>query len=156
QSLLAFSRRQPLEPKPVDVNRLVTGMSDLLGRTLGEHSAIDTRLADGLWRIHADPSQLEAAIINLAVNARDAMPNGGSLAIETANVDVDESHAAEADVAPGQYVALVMTDTGTGMNPEGMARAFDPFFTTKDVGHATGLGLSQAYGFVTQSGGQVT
>ncbi len=156
QRLLAFSRRQPLEPKPIDLGRLVTGMSELLRRTLGEQVAIDTVLAGGLWRIHVDPTQLEVSILNLAVNARDAMPNGGKLTIETANVYLDETYAAaQAEVVPGQYVVIGITDTGSGMTREVLARAFEPFYTTKDIGHGTGLGLSQVYGFVKQSGGNV-
>jgi nitrogen-specific signal transduction histidine kinase len=156
QRLLAFSRRQPLEPKPVDLGRLVTGMSDLLRRTLGEQVVIETVLAGGMWRVHADPTQLEVSILNLAVNARDAMPHGGKLTIETANVYLDEGHAAsQADVEPGQYVAISITDTGSGMSRDVLARAFEPFYTTKDIGHGTGLGLSQVYGFVKQSGGNV-
>jgi PAS domain S-box-containing protein len=156
QRLLAFSRQQPLEPKSVDVGRLVSGMSDLLRRTLGERIAVETVLAGGLWRAHADPNQLEVAIVNLAVNARDAMPNGGKLTIETANVHLDERYAAaQVEVVPGQYAMLAVTDNGTGMAPEVKAKAFDPFFTTKDVGRGTGLGLSQIYGFVKQSRGHV-
>ena len=156
QRLLAFSRRQPLEPKPVDLGRLVSGMSDLLRRTLGEQVVIETVLAGGMWRVHADPTQLEVSILNLAVNARDAMPKGGKLTIETANVYLDEGYAAsQADVEPGQYVAISITDTGSGMSRDVLARAFEPFYTTKDIGHGTGLGLSQVYGFVKQSGGNV-
>jgi PAS domain S-box-containing protein len=156
QRLLAFSRQQPLDPKPVNVGRLVTAMSDLLRRTLGEQVAVETVLAGGLWRAHADPNQLEVAIVNLAVNARDAMPNGGKLTIETANVHLDERYVAgQAEVLPGQYVMLAVTDNGTGMTPDVKAKAFDPFFTTKDVGQGTGLGLSQVYGFVKQSRGHV-
>ena len=156
QRLLAFSRQQPLEPKSVDLGRLVTGMSDLLRRTLGEQIAVETVLAGGLWRAHADPNQLEVAIINLAVNARDAMPTGGKLTLETANVHLDERYAAErAEVLPGQYVMLAVTDNGFGMPSEVKAKAFDPFFTTKDIGRGTGLGLSQVYGFVKQSRGHV-
>ena len=156
QRLLAFSRQQPLEPKSVDLGRLVTGMSDLLRRTLGEQIAVETVLAGGLWRAHADPNQLEVAIINLAVNARDAMPTGGKLTLETANVHLDERYAAErAEVLPGQYVMLAVTDNGIGMPSEVKAKAFDPFFTTKDIGQGTGLGLSQVYGFVKQSRGHV-
>ncbi|HEY1795233.1 MAG TPA: ATP-binding protein [Stellaceae bacterium] len=155
QRLLAFSRRQPLEPRPVDVNRLVVGMSDLLRRTLGESIAVKTVLG-GLWRVYADPNQLESSILNLAVNARDAMPNGGKLTIESANTHLDEIYAAEQqDVQPGQYVMLALSDTGTGMSQEVIASAFDPFFTTKDIGQGTGLGLSQVYGFVKQSNGHV-
>ncbi len=156
QRLLAFSRQQPLDPKPVEVNRLVTEMSDLLRRTIGEQIAVEVVLSGGLWRANVDANQLEIAILNLAVNARDAMPNGGRLTIETSNAVLDESYAAgQAEVAPGQYVAIAISDTGVGMSPETLARAFDPFFTTKDAGHGTGLGLSQVYGFVKQSGGHV-
>ena len=154
--LLAFSRQQPLEPKSVDIGRLVSGMSDLLRRTLGEQIAVETVLAGGLWRAHADPNQLEIAIINLAVNARDAMPAGGKLTIETANVHLDERYAAvQAEVLPGQYILLAVTDNGMGMPPDVKEKAFDPFFTTKDLGQGTGLGLSQVYGFVKQSRGHV-
>jgi PAS domain S-box-containing protein len=156
QRLLAFSRRQPLDPKTIDVGRLVTGMSELLRRTLGEHVAIETVLAGGLWRVLVDPNQLEVSILNLAVNARDAMPNGGKLTIETANAMLDETYAAlQSEVVPGQYVVISITDSGSGMSREVQARAFEPFYTTKDIGHGTGLGLSQVYGFVKQSGGHV-
>ncbi len=156
QRLLAFSRQQPLDPKVLDVNRLVAGMSDLLRRSLGEHVAVETVLAGGLWRVHVDPNQLEVALLNLAVNARDAMPDGGRLTIETANSHLDENYATrEAEVLPGQYVLVSVTDTGRGMPRAVIERAFEPFFTTKDVGHGTGLGLSQVYGFVKQSGGHV-
>jgi PAS domain S-box-containing protein len=156
QRLLAFSRQQPLDPKVLEVNRLVGGMSDLLRRSLGEQIAIETVLAGGLWRVHVDPNQLEVAILNLAVNARDAMPDGGKLTIETANAHLDEAYAAsQAEVMSGQYVVICVTDTGYGMTREVTVRAFEPFFTTKDVGHGTGLGLSQVYGFVKQSGGHV-
>jgi PAS domain S-box-containing protein len=156
QRLLAFSRQQPLEPSAVDVGRLVSGMSDLLRRTLGEQIAVETVLAGGLWRAHADPNQLEVAIVNLAVNARDAMPDGGKLTIETCNVHLDELYAsAQAEVLPGQYVMLAVSDNGLGMSEEVKLKAFDPFFTTKDIGHGTGLGLSQVYGFVKQSRGHV-
>ena len=156
QRLLAFSRQQPLDPKPVEVNRLVTEMSDLLRRTIGEQIAVEVVLSGGLWRASVDANQLEIAILNLAVNARDAMPNGGRLTIETSNAVLDEGYAAgQVEVVPGQYVAIAISDTGIGMGPETLARAFDPFFTTKDAGHGTGLGLSQVYGFVKQSGGHV-
>lgn len=156
QRLLAFSRQQPLDPKSVDLGRLVSGMSDLLNRTLGEHVTVETVLGGGLWRASADINQLELAILNLAINARDAMPKGGQLTIETANVYLDDKYAAsQAEVVPGQYVMLAVTDSGTGMTPEVKAKAFDPFFTTKDVGHGTGLGLSQVYGFIKQSRGHV-
>ena len=156
QRLLAFSRQQPLDPKPVAVGRLVTGMSDLLHRTIGEQISIETVLAGDLWRTNIDANQLEMAIINLAVNARDAMPDGGRLTIETSNVSLDESYTAnQAEVVPGQYVMLAITDNGVGMTPETVLKAFEPFFTTKEIGHGTGLGLSQVYGFVKQSGGHV-
>jgi PAS domain S-box-containing protein len=156
QRLLAFSRQQPLDPKPVDIGRLVPGMTDLLRRTLGEQITIETVTGAGLWRALADPNQLELAILNLAVNARDAMPNGGKLTIEAGNVYFDEEYAAkQAELLPGQYVMLAITDNGIGMTAEVIAKAFDPFFTTKDVGHGTGLGLSQVYGFVKQSRGHV-
>ncbi len=156
QRLLAFSRQQPLDPKTIDVNRLVGGMSDLMRRTIGEQVAVETVLAGGLWVVHADPNQLEVAILNLAVNARDAMPDGGKLTIETANAYLDEGYAAsQTEVVPGQYVVVAITDNGIGMSKDTLARAFEPFFTTKDVGHGTGLGLSQVYGFVKQSGGHV-
>jgi PAS domain S-box-containing protein len=156
QQLLAFSRMQPLDPGPVDVNRLVTAMSELLRRTLGEQISIETMLAGGLWQVFVDANQLEVSIINLAVNARDAMQGGGKLTIETANVSLDDTYAAShAEVAAGEYVVLCITDTGAGMTREVRARAFDPFFTTKDFGQGTGLGLSQVYGFVKQSGGHV-
>jgi len=154
--LLAFSRQQPLSPKVLDANRLVTGMSDLLRRTLGETIRIETVLAGGLWRTFADSSQLENALLNLAVNGRDAMPEGGKLTIETANAYLDDSYAAgHAELQAGQYVMIAVTDTGTGMNPETIEKAFEPFFTTKGVGKGTGLGLSQVFGFVKQSGGHV-
>jgi signal transduction histidine kinase/CheY-like chemotaxis protein len=156
QRLLAFARRAPLAPQPVDANKLVAGMSDLLHRSLGEMVQIETVLAAGLWRTNADPNQLESAILNLAVNARDAMPEGGKLTIETGNAYLDENYAAHhAGMAAGQYLLLAVTDTGTGMAPEVQEKAFDPFFTTKATGIGTGLGLSQVYGFVKQSGGHV-
>ena len=156
QRLLAFSRQQPLDPKPIDLARLVNGMSDILRRTLGEQITVETVLSGSAWRAHADPNQLELAILNLAVNARDAMEDGGRLTLETANVLLDEQYAAsQVEVVPGQYVMVAVTDTGTGMPPEVRARAFDPFFTTKEVGRGTGLGLSQVYGFAKQSGGHV-
>ncbi|MDQ7975197.1 MAG: ATP-binding protein, partial [Rhodocyclaceae bacterium] len=156
QRLLAFSRQQPLKPEAVDANRLVAGMSDLLRHSLGASVRLETVQAGGLWRSHADPNQLENVILNLAVNARDAMPDGGRLTIETANCHLDENYvAAHIGLAPGQYVMIAVTDTGAGMTPEVLAKAFDPFFTTKEVGRGTGLGLSQVYGFVKQSGGHV-
>ena len=156
QRLLAFSRQQPLAPEAVDANKLVSGMSEMLRRTLGEAIRIETVLAGGLWRIHADPNELENALLNLAVNARDAMPEGGKLTIETGNAHLDDRYVAEhPEVAAGQYVMLAVTDTGVGMTGEVSAKAFDPFFTTKKSGVGTGLGLSQVYGFVKQSGGHV-
>ncbi|MET0183275.1 MAG: CHASE3 domain-containing protein [Caulobacterales bacterium] len=154
--LLAFARQQPLEPRVVDINKLVSNMSELLLRTLGETISTETVLAGGLWKTHADAGQLENAIINLCVNARDAMPEGGKLTIETANSHLDDSYAARhAEVPPGQYVLICISDTGMGMQPDIAARAVDPFFTTKPTGRGTGLGLSQVYGYVKQSGGHV-
>ena len=154
--LLAFSRQQPLSPEVVDINKFVAGMSEMLRRILGENLHLETVLAGGLWRTHADPSQLEGAILNLAVNARDAMPDGGRLTIETTNAHLDDNYAAmHADVTAGQYVMVAVSDTGVGMPPDVIAKAFDPFFTTKPVGKGTGLGLSQVYGFVKQSGGHI-
>ena len=155
--LLAFSRQQALKPKPIDANRLLAGLSELLRGTLGEAVQIETVLAGGLWLAHADENQLENALINLAVNARDAMPGGGKLTIETANCHLDEAYVAAVaePVRPGQYVMIAATDTGIGMNSEALQRAFEPFFTTKAVGNGTGLGLSQVYGFVRQSSGHV-
>ncbi|MDJ0275706.1 ATP-binding protein [Sphingomonas sp. 2R-10] len=155
QRLLAFSRQSPLSPEPVEGNRLVTDLTDLLTRTLGERIAVETVLSAGLWRAEADRGQLENAIVNLAVNARDAMDGGGKLTIETANAHVGDDYAREADMAAGQYVLIAVTDTGTGMESEVLAKAFDPFFTTKPVGRGTGLGLSQVFGFVRQSRGHV-
>ncbi len=152
--LLAFARRQPLDPKPVNANPLVASMEDLLRRTLGETVDLELVLAGGLWPTLCDANQLESAILNLAINARDAMPNGGRLTIETSNAHLDTAYAAQArDVRPGQYVCVCVTDTGTGMPPEVIERAFDPFFTTKKIGEGTGLGLSMIYGFARQSEG---
>jgi CheY-like chemotaxis protein len=154
--LLAYSRRQPLEPKPVELNRLIMGMSDLLGRTIGAHITIETVLAGGLWQVSADPNQVENAVLNLAVNARDAMPDGGKLTLETANSYLDEAYARiNAEVIPGQYAMLAVSDTGIGMTPDVVEKAFEPFFTTKALGEGTGLGLSQVYGFIKQSGGHI-
>jgi signal transduction histidine kinase len=155
QRLLAFSRQQPLAPAELDANSLLSGMSELMHRSLGETIRLKTALSDGLWKAYADRNQLESAILNLAVNARDAMPEGGELTVETANARLDEAHAANAGVAAGQYVLIAMHDTGGGMPPEVIEKAFDPFFTTKQSGAGTGLGLSQVYGFVRQSGGAV-
>ena len=154
--LLAFARRQPLDPKPINLNVLVNGMSDLFHRTLGEPIEIETVLGAGLWQVEVDANQLENTIINLAVNSRDAMPEGGQLTIETANSHIDEAYAStNPDVAPGQYVMISVSDTGLGMDAPTVSRAFEPFFTTKPVGQGTGLGLSQVYGFVKQSGGHI-
>ena len=154
--LLAFSRRQPLAPQSLDVNKLVAGMSDLLRRSIGEQIRVETVLAGGLWRTRVDRGEVENAILNLAVNARDAMAEGGRLTIETANCHLDDVYAsAHVDVPAGQYVLVAVTDNGSGMPPDVVAKAFDPFFTTKGVGKGTGLGLSQVHGFVKQSGGHV-
>ncbi len=154
--LLSYSRQQALSPRAVDVGRLVTTMRDMLVRTLGESYHVETLVQPGLWRARIDPNQMESALLNLAINARDAMPAGGTLTIETANVTLGESYAKEnADVAAGQYVGLTVTDTGSGMSKSVLERAFDPFFTTKGIGQGTGLGLSQVYGFVKQSEGHV-
>jgi PAS domain S-box-containing protein len=156
QRLLAFSRQQPLRPEPLDVNKLVAGMSDLLRHSLGSDVRAETVLAGGLWRTHADPNQLENVILNLAINARDAMPDGGCLIVETQNAHLDSRYAAaHLGVPAGQYVLVAISDTGSGMSEAVIAKAFDPFFTTKGVGKGTGLGLSQVYGFVKQSGGHV-
>ncbi|MEI7805817.1 MAG: ATP-binding protein [Hyphomicrobiales bacterium] len=157
QRLLSFSRQHPQEVKAVDVNRLVQGMSELLHRTLGETVTIETVLASGLWKSALDPNQLENAIINLAINARDAMPDGGQLTIETSNSYLDEAYVTRAggDIKAGQYILIAVSDTGTGMNQEVKDKAFDPFFTTKAVGAGSGLGLSMVYGFVKQSGGHI-
>jgi len=155
QRLLAFSRLQPLNPAPLDVNKLVMGMSELLHRTLGESIAVETVFGNRIWRVETDANQLESALLNLCVNARDAMPNGGSLTIETANTFLDEAYASEHDVRAGEYVSIAVSDTGFGMTPEILDKAFEPFFTTKDIGKGSGLGLSQVYGFMKQSGGHV-
>jgi signal transduction histidine kinase len=154
--LLAFSRRQQLDPKQLNPNDLVSTMSGTLRQTLGERVRIDTVLADALWPVCVDADQLESALLNLALNARDSMPAGGDVTIETANTLLDEAYcAAHKGVSPGQYVFLAVTDTGTGMSPEVVHKAFEPFFTTKGSGQGTGLGLSQVYGFMKQSGGYV-
>ena len=155
--LLAFSRQQALEPQPLNANKLVAGISEMLRRTLGEAVQLETVLAGGLWHAFADPNQLENAILNLAVNARDAMPKGGKMTIETANSYLDESYVAglSEPVEPGQYVMIAVADTGVGMERVALERAFEPFFTTKEAGRGTGLGLSQVYGFVRQSSGHV-
>lgn len=154
--LLAFSRQQPLNPTTLDVNRALNGLSDFLRRTLGEDVALEIVGSAGVWPVEADPAELEAAILNLAVNARDAMPEGGKLTIEASNSYLDEAYCKQnADVRPGQYVQIAVSDTGSGMTKETIDRAFEPFFTTKQSGQGTGLGLSQVYGFVKQSGGHI-
>ena len=155
QRLLAFSRRQTLAPKPTDINRLISGMEDLIRRSVGPQIEVEVVGAGGLWLTKVDPSQLENALLNLTINARDAMPDGGRITIETANKWLDQRAAGDRDLPPGQYVSLCVTDTGTGMTPEVISRAFDPFFTTKPLGQGTGLGLSMIHGFARQSGGQV-
>ncbi len=155
--LLAFARRQPLQPKVVNINEFVTNLKPLLARTIGEDVDIRINLGAGLWNAEADPSQVEAALLNLAINARDAMPEGGHLMIETANVEIDKGQAEEyGELQPGHYVSLSVTDDGCGMPPEVLARAIEPFFTTKDIGKGTGLGLSMVFGFAKQSGGHMT
>ncbi len=153
--LLAFSRRQTLDPKPTDVNRLVAGMQELIQRTVGPAIPIEVVGASSLWPVLVDPPQLENALLNLCINARDAMPDGGRVTIETANKWLDAQAARRHDMPEGQYLSLCVTDTGTGMSPELVARVFEPFFTTKPLGEGTGLGLSMIYGFARQSGGQV-
>ena len=155
--LLAFSRKQALEPTPTELNTLVREMADMLHRTLGEQIELESVLSPRLWPVELDQNQLETAILNLAVNARDAMPSGGKLTIETQNTFLDESYTAtDAEVRPGQYVVICVSDTGSGMSQATLARVFEPFFTTKELGRGTGLGLSMVYGFVKQSGGHVT
>ena len=153
--LLAFSRRQTLDPKPTDVDRLAAGMQEMIQRTVGPGIQIEVVGAAGAWPALVDPPQLENALLNLCINARDAMPDGGSITIETANKWLDERAARQHNMPEGQYLALCVTDTGTGMTPDVIARAFEPFFTTKPTGEGTGLGLSMIYGFAQQSGGQV-
>jgi CheY-like chemotaxis protein len=156
QRLLAFSRRQPLSPKPLDINKFLVGSLDFLNRSLGETIEIETAGAAGLWTVEVDSNQLEVALLNLAVNARDAMPTGGKLTIEAVNAILDREYCRfNPEVSPGQYVMLSVSDTGSGMTKEVLSRAFEPFFTTKEMGHGTGLGLSQVYGFVKQSGGHI-
>jgi PAS domain S-box-containing protein len=156
QRLLAFSRRQPLNPKPLDINRFLIGSAEFISRTLGESIEIETVGAAGLWTVEIDTNQLEIALVNLAVNARDAMPNGGKLTLEASNAILDREYCqSNPEITPGQYVLLSVSDTGCGMSKDTLARAFEPFFTTKEMGHGTGLGLSQVFGFVKQSGGHV-
>jgi PAS domain S-box-containing protein len=153
--LLAFARRQPLDPRPLDVNKLVASMEDLLRRSIGETIAMEFAAPPELWLTYCDRNQLETVLLNLAINARDAMPSGGKLAIGTRNCEVDEIASRYLDLEPGEYVCMTVADTGTGMTPDVIARAFDPFFTTKPIGQGTGLGLSMVYGFAKQSGGHV-
>jgi PAS domain S-box-containing protein len=153
--LLAFSRRQTLDPRPTDVNALVLGITEMIQRTVGPAIQLQTVGAPQLWATRVDAGQLENALLNLCINARDAMPQGGTITLETSNQWLDADVAAAHDIPPGPYVSLAVTDTGTGMTPEVMSKAFDPFFTTKPIGQGTGLGLSMIYGFAKQSGGQV-
>jgi two-component system, cell cycle sensor histidine kinase and response regulator CckA len=159
QQLLAFSRRQVLQPVMVDLDSVVTTLEPILQRVMGEVSRVELRLAGDLGQVKADPGQLDQVLLNLALNARDAMPNGGTLTIETMNVAVDERHATAKGlepVEPGRYAALIVTDTGTGMDRDTLEHIFEPFFTTKEVGEGTGLGLATVYGIVKQSGGFVS
>ena len=156
QRLLAFSRRQPLNPRVLDVNKLIVSISDLLARTLGENIELESIGAAGLWKVEADASELESTLLNLALNARDAMPEGGKLTIETSNAYLDDEYCRHHEgVTPGQYILIAVTDSGAGMSAETIDRAFEPFFTTKEAGKGTGLGLSQVYGFMKQSDGHV-
>jgi nitrogen-specific signal transduction histidine kinase len=155
QRLLAFSRRQTLDPRPTDVNRLIAGFEEMLTRTVGATVDIEIVGAVGLWPTEIDAGQLENAILNLCINGRDAMPSGGKLTIETANKWLDDRAAQERDLPPGQYISVCVTDSGTGMTPDVIERVFEPFFTTKPLGQGTGLGLSMIYGFARQSGGHV-
>jgi PAS domain S-box-containing protein len=154
--LLAFARRQPLIPKGVDVNQLIVSLEDLLRRTIGETIDLEIAAADNLWCTLCDPNQLESALLNLAINARDAMPDGGKLTIATANARLESVTADTPALSPGDYICIAVTDTGVGMSAEVVARAFDPFFTTKPIGQGTGLGLSMIYGFARQSNGHAT
>ena len=153
--LLTFSRRRPLDRKIVDVNRVVAAIEDLLRRTISEKIDLQLEMPASVWRLQCDPNQLENAILNLAINARDAMPTGGRLRIETANATLDDDRARRWDVPPGDYVCLAVSDTGTGMSPEVAEHAFEPFFTTKPLGVGTGLGLPMIYSFARQTGGGV-
>jgi CheY-like chemotaxis protein len=155
QRLLAFSRRQTLDPRPTDVHGLIRGMEDLLHRTVGAETVVEVVDAPGLWPAMIDGTQLESALLNLCINARDAMPGGGRIIIEACNKRLDSRAAAQHDMDPGEYLSICVTDTGTGMEPQVIERAFEPFFTTKPIGQGTGLGLSMVYGFARQSGGQV-
>ena len=157
QRLLAFSRKQTLRPQAVDLDALIGGMKEMLARTLGETIDIQTSFAAGLWQANVDPSQLENAILNLTINARDAMPQGGRLVIEASNASLDETYTQNnPDVVPGKYVMVAVSDTGSGMTPDIVEHAFEPFFTTKEVGEGSGLGLSMIYGFLKQSEGHAT
>src|SRR5207244_3840027 len=156
QQKLAFSRRQALQPRRTDINALVTDTGRLLGRTLGENIRIDLRLGADLWPVKVDGSQLQAALVNIAINARDAMPKGGTLLIQTARAHLDADYVRQhPEVAVGDYVVIEASDTGSGMPADVIAHIFEPFFTTKPPGQGTGLGLSMVYGFVKQSGGHV-
>ena len=156
QRLLAFSRRQPLNPRVLDINKLIVAISDLLTRTLGENIELETISGAGLWNVEVDASEMESTLLNLALNARDAMPTGGKLTIETSNAYLDDEYCREHEgILPGQYILVAITDSGAGMSAETIDRAFEPFFTTKEAGKGTGLGLSQVYGFIKQSGGHV-
>ncbi|HEX8509402.1 MAG TPA: ATP-binding protein, partial [Propionibacteriaceae bacterium] len=155
QRLLAFSRRQTLDPKPTDVHRLIAGMTELLQRTVGPETVIEVVDTPDLWPAMIDGAQLESALLNLSINARDAMLGGGKITIEAANKQLDTRSAAQHDMNPGEYLSICVTDTGTGMESQVIERAFEPFFTTKPIGQGTGLGLSMVYGFARQSGGQV-
>jgi PAS domain S-box-containing protein len=155
QRLLAFSRRQTLDPKPTDVHRLIRGLEDLLQRTVGPETAVVVADASDLWPAMIDAAQLENALLNLSINARDAMPGGGRITIEAGNKHLDQRGALQHDMDPGDYLSICVTDTGTGMEPQVIERVFEPFFTTKPIGQGTGLGLSMVYGFARQSGGQV-
>ena len=154
--LLAFSRRQPVDPRPVDFNELIGTVEELLRRSLGENINLSVAAGEDLWLVRCDGNQLENALLNLAINARDAMPDGGTMTIDTANKVLDANQARQRDVSAGEYVCLRVIDTGVGMPPSVKARAFDPFYTTKPIGKGTGLGLSMIYGFVRQSDGSVT
>jgi CheY-like chemotaxis protein len=156
QDLLTFARRQPLDPKPINSNQLLHNLSDIMKRSLGEQIAVDFKLEKNLWVAAVDRNQLENALLNLAVNARDAMPDGGKLTVETRNIKLGSAEASTLSIPDGEYVMFKVTDTGHGMSPDILEHAIEPFFTTKDVGQGTGLGLSQIYGFVTQSGGEIT
>jgi len=157
RQLLAFARKQPLQPKPVDVNELVKTTARFLAPALGDTISFDLRMSPGLWTAVADQAQLQTAVLNIALNARDAMPDGGMLTIETRNVELDHEYAARhSEVSAGKYVSVEITDNGCGMEPNIVDRIFEPFFTTKPLGRGTGLGLSMVYGFMKQSGGHVS